>query len=483
MKEELLATTTNGVRHYINGEWVGSPEVERRNPASSGDVVAVSASGDSETVRSAVEAAKVAQVSWESSTLPSRGAVLARAAEILESRSETIARDLTREEGKTLAESRGEVRRAIDIFRFFAGEGMRMGGDTFPSSVPDTLVYSRRQPLGVVGLITPWNFPIAIPAWKMAPALIAGNAVVIKPATITPTSVWHLARSLDEAGLPPGVLNVVNGPGSSVGTAIARHPDVAGVSFTGSTSTGRGIHELVSARMGRVQLEMGGKNALVILDDADVERAAQIAATGAFGLTGQACTATSRIICTSQVHDEFVEAFVREAERYRPTNGLLEDSRMGPVVSHDQLATNQLYVGLARDEGGVVVTTPDEQEGLYFSPVVVTQVSSQSRISQEEVFGPVAAVLQVEDLDAAISVANDVPFGLSAGLVTNDLRSVHQFVNEIQAGVVKVNRPTGGVDLNVPFGGIKASSTNTYREQGAEATHFFSWSKSVYIGV
>lgn len=479
-----MSFTTYEIPHFIGGRWVGRPEQERVNPARPGDKVALAASGDHDTVASAVAAARTAQPAWASTTSVGRGAVLARAAEILSTRRAEIARDLTREEGKTFAEASGEVSRAAGILRFFGGEGSRMPGQTMPSAVADTFVYTKGEALGVVGLITPWNFPIAIPAWKMAPALIAGNTVVIKPAALTPVSVWHLARALDDAGLPEGVLNVVYGSGGVLGDALVSHPDVGAISFTGSTAVGRSIHGIAAARMARVQLEMGGKNALVVLDDADPERAARIAAAGAFGLTGQACTATSRVICTPGVRTPFIEALVEQAKEYRAGDGLAEGTRMGAVVSESQLRTDRDYLAVAAREGGHVVSTGDSSPaGLLLDPAVVTNVDPHHRIAQEEVFGPVVAVLPAADLDDAIAIANGVSYGLCAGLVTNDLRATHRFADGVQAGVVKVNRPTSGVDLNVPFGGVKDSSTNTYREQASTAVDFYSWTKSVYIGV
>ncbi len=475
-------TTTRHLRHYIGGRWRGTPSVERRNPARPEEVVALAPTGNAGTVDEAVQAASAAQFGWAEAPAPERGAVLAKAGEILLSRLETVAADLTREEGKTLAEASGEVARAADVLRFYGGEGRRMAGQTLPSAVPDTLVYTRREPMGVVGLITPWNFPIAIPAWKAAPALIAGNAVVLKPAGLTPASAWHLASALETAGLPRGVFNLVIGTGSTVGDALVEHSMVAAISFTGSTRVGKDIHARAARRMARVQLEMGGKNALVVLDDADPQKAARIAAAGGFGLTGQACTATSRVICTPGIHDSFVEALVAEAERYRAGDGAEEGCLMGPVISESQWITDRNYIAHAQEDGGRVLCGGTERNGLMQDAVVVSDVTPVHRIAQEEVFGPVIATIRAKDLDEAVAVTNGVPFGLSAGVVSNDMRAVHRFADQVKAGVVKVNRPTSGLDLNVPFGGVKESSTNTYREQGAGAVDFFTWNKSVYLG-
>jgi alpha-ketoglutaric semialdehyde dehydrogenase len=472
------------VGHLIGGEWVGSGTAERYNPAHPGELVSVTAVGDASTVEAAVAAAKAAQPEWSNRTGPARAAVLTRAAELLTARADRVAVDLVREEGKTLTEATGEVQRAAEVLRFFGAACWRADGETLPSATPFTAVYTRREPLGVVGVITPWNFPIAIPSWKIAPALAAGNTVVAKPAQLTTLSTRRLAECLAEAGLPAGVLNLVHGSGALVGEALVAHPDVAAVSFTGSGPVGRRIHGLASERMARVQLEMGGKNPLVVLDDADPVRAATIAAAGGFGLTGQACTATSRLIVTPRILDAVVEELANIAvRRYLPGDGLDPEAQMGPVVSDGQLTSNLRYLELAKAEGGDVVTGAHAAQGLYQTPAIVTGVTSGHTLAREEVFGPVVAVMAVNDLDEAIAVANDVPFGLSAGVVTNDLRAAHQFAAQIAAGVVKVNRPTSGLDLNVPFGGIKESSTNTYREQGQGALDFYTWTKSVYVGI
>ncbi|HXT91299.1 MAG TPA: aldehyde dehydrogenase family protein [Trebonia sp.] len=471
------------LRHRIGPELVGQPVIERTNPADPSQVVVLAPDGDERTVDEAVQAAAVAQPGWARMQAPERGAVLLRAAAILSSRVQAVATDLVREEGKTLPEALGEVGRAVEILQYYGGEGRRGRGEVVPSGTPHTLAYTRREPLGVVGIITPWNFPIAIPTWKTAPALIAGNAVVLKPASITPLSAWNLAQALDEAGLPPGVLNVVFGPGGKIGRAIAAHPGLAAVSFTGSNSVGREIETVVTARHARVQLEMGGKNPLIVLDDADPATAAKIAAVSGFGLTGQACTATSRVICTPGIHDALVDALVAEAARYRPGDGLAPATVMGPVISEAQLGTDLDWIALAAAEGGTAVTPPAEATGQFLSPTVFTDVKTSHRIAREEVFGPVVAVMHADDVDHAIDIANDIPFGLSAGVVTNDMRAANRFIDRIQAGIVKVNRPTSGVDPNVPFGGVKESSTNTYREQGSGASDFYTWTKSVYLGM
>jgi acyl-CoA reductase-like NAD-dependent aldehyde dehydrogenase len=478
-------TSTAGpteVRHLIAGERVGDPTIERHNPAHPGDVVALTPTATEQTVADAVGAASDAFGAWSSMLPTARGSILSDAADILIRRHEAVATDMVREEGKTLKDAMGEVRRAIDVLRYFGGEGWRPHGSVVPSAFPDTMVYTKREPLGVVAAITPWNFPIAIPAWKIAPALVSGNTVVLKPAELTPMSVSHLAAALTEAGLPDGVLNVVFGSGSTTGAALTADDRVRAVSFTGSVGVGRRIAEAVNARGARVQLEMGGKNPLVVLDDADLDRAVTLASIGAFGQTGQVCTATSRIICEPGIHDQLVERLVEAAGRFPAGDGLDPATVMGPVVSQDQLAQDRDFLTVAEKEGAQVLAGGDEPEGLRQSAAVVTGVEPHHRIAQEEVFGPVAAVLRADDFDDALRIANGTDYGLAAGVVTRDISKAHRFIDRIEAGVVKVNRPTNGLDLTVPFGGVKSSSTNTFREQGFSATDFYTSTKSVYLG-
>ncbi len=477
----MTATAPAEIQHLIGREWTGEPERTRENPARPREVVARVPAGGASEVGAAIDAATAAFPEWRKTPAPARGAILARAAELLAERTQQVARDLTAEEGKTLAEATVEVQRAIDIVRFFSGEGWRLAGENLPSSVPGTHLYTVKEPLGIVALITPWNFPIAIPTWKLAPALVSGNAVVMKPASLVPISVRHLAQSLLDAGLPPGVLNVVYGSGSAVGDALVRDPRVAAISFTGSVAVGREINRIGAERLARVQLEMGGKNALVVLDDADPAVAARIAAQGGFGLTGQACTATSRVIATRGGHDRFVEALAREAEAFRPGDGQLEGTKMGPVVDASQLATDLDYLEVGRGEGAELVTG-GRSDGLFLTPAVFTGVEKDMRIAREEIFGPVVGVLEVDRLDEAIELANDSDFGLSGGIVTNDLSAAMRFADEAEIGVVKINRPTTGLDLNAPFGGVKSSSSGTFREQGTVAVDFYTRLKTVYLG-
>ena len=471
-------------QHLINGQWLGDADTRRMNPARPDELAALSPRGTAADVDAAIAAAAAAQPAWAALPAPSRGAILITAGNLLVERQGTIAEDLVREEGKTLAEAKGEVKRASDVLRFFGSLGWAASGEVLPSGLPDTTITTRREPLGVVGLITPWNFPIAIPAWKAAPALINGNAVVIKPAELTPLSATHLARALQDAGLPAGVFNVVHGKGRVVGDALARDPRIAGMSFTGSTNVGLGLQEILNGRRARVQLEMGGKNGVLVLDDADPRKAAQVVAAGAFGLTGQACTATSRVYVTPGIRAAFLDALVAEAAKYTPGDGL--ESAMGAVVSPQQFEQDQAAVRGAVERGATLLHGKhdgDSSEALFFPAAVLTDLAFDDQAVTEEIFGPVVAVLEVADYEAGLAAINDSRYGLTAGICTDSLALATDFSARAQAGVIKVNRPTAGLDLNVPFGGVKDSSTNTFREQGRSALEFFTWAKTVYTGV
>lgn len=469
------------IRHLIGGEHIGAPEIERRNPARPHEVVTMTATGDAALVDRALDAAETAAHGWRSTAAPARGAILMQAGALLTARRETVARDLTREEGKTLAEALAEVDRAATMLTYYGSGGWRLTGEALPSADPSTHLYTRREPLGVVGLITPWNFPIAIPTWKLAPALLAGNAVVMKAAERTPLSVQHLAEVLIAAGLPAGVLNVVHGPGRVIGEAIAGSPRVAAVSFTGSTGVGRRIAQVVGNRLGRVQTEMGGKNAFVVSDHADVRLAAQLVAEAGFGQTGQVCTATSRVIVLDAVHDAFVAALKERASGFQPGDGLERGVGMGPVV--DEAQRDSVLEHLARAEAeGASLATGGAYQGNFLEPVIVTGAQPHMAIAREEVFGPVVAVLRVADLDAAINLVNATPYGLVAGIATTDLHEAMTFIDRVDAGVIKVNRRTNGTDVNAPFGGTRDSSNNVFREQGAQATDFYTQVKTVYLG-
>ena len=473
-------------KNLIGGEWVGASDgatFETRNPAHPDEVLGSFPSATSSDAAQAVAAAAEAFPAWAATPAPARGAVLFRAAELLDERLDDIAGTLTREEGKTLAEAKGEVARARDILRYFGGEGWRVGGDVLPPNTPNAVLFSRREPLGVVAAITPWNFPIAIPAWKLAPALVYGNTVVFKPASATPLTALRLVECLVDAGLPAGVLNFVTGSGATVGGAFAGDPVVRGLTFTGSHAAGAQIYARATQHFARVQLEMGGKNPLIVLDDADLELAVRLAVLGGFGLTGQSCTATSRVIVEEGIADRFAAALAEAAAALRVGDGLVEGVQMGPAVSAEQLATDLDYVQIARDEGAELLAGGGRagERGHFMQPTVFDGVDVHSRLAQEEVFGPVVGVIRARDLDDALVKANAVGYGLAAGVVTNDLRRALTFVDRIEAGVVKVNEPTTGLALQAPFGGFKLSSANTFKEQGPAAVEFFTRTKTVYI--
>ncbi|WP_416416749.1 aldehyde dehydrogenase family protein [Paenarthrobacter aromaticivorans] len=486
---DTQATTdaqTITAQHLINGQWLGDADTQRMNPARPSEIAALSPSGTVQDVDAAITAAAAAQPSWAALPAPARGAILIAAGNLLNERQHAIAEDLVREEGKTLAEAKGEVKRASDVLRFFGSLGWAATGEVLPSGLPDTTITTRREPLGVVGLITPWNFPIAIPAWKTAPALISGNAVVIKPAELTPLSTTHLARALQDAGLPAGVFNVVHGKGRVVGDALARDPRIAGLSFTGSTNVGLGLQEILNARRARVQLEMGGKNGVLVLDDADPRKAAQVVAAGAFGLTGQACTATSRVYVTPGIRSAFLDALAQEAAAYTTGDGLDGNARMGAVVSRQQFEQDQAAVRTAVERGATLLHGQydgDPNGALFFPAAILTGLPFDDAAVTEEIFGPVVAVLEVADYETGLAAINESRYGLTAGICTDSLALATDFADRAQAGVVKINRPTAGLDLNVPFGGVKDSSTNTFREQGRSALDFYTWGKTVYTGI
>jgi len=473
-------------KNLIGGGWVGASDhatFETRNPARSDEVLGTFPSATAADAAQAVAAAAEAFPAWAATPAPARGAILFRAAELLEERLDDIATTLTREEGKTLAEAKGEVTRARDILRYFGGEGWRVGGDLLPPNTPNAMLFSRREPLGVVAAITPWNFPIAIPAWKLAPALVYGNAIVFKPASATPLTALRLVECLQDAGLPAGVLNFVTGSGATVGDALACDPVVRGLTFTGSHATGAGIYGRATEHFARVQLEMGGKNPTIVLDDADLELAVRLAVMGGFALTGQSCTATSRVIVEEGIADRFAAALAEAAAALRVGDGFAEGVQMGPAVSADQLATDLEYVQIARDEGAKLLAGGARagDGGHFVQPTVFDRVDAHSRLAQEEVFGPVVGIIRARDLDDALFKANAVGYGLAASVVTNDLRRALTFVDRIEAGVVKVNEPTTGLALQAPFGGFKQSSANTFKEQGPAALEFFTRTKTVYI--
>jgi aldehyde dehydrogenase (NAD+) len=476
---------TDTLTHLINGEKVSTgASGESVNPSDLDDVVARYPKAGAAEVNDAVSAARAAFPDWSQASPEVRSDVLDKAGTLIMARAKDLGTLLSREEGKTLPEGTGEVMRAARIFKYFAGEALRRHGQTLDSTRPSIDVETHREAVGVFGLITPWNFPIAIPAWKSAPALAFGNTVVLKPATPTPAIAHAFAQILLEAGAPPGVFNLVIGEGD-VGRAIVGHDGIDGISFTGSQVVGASVAEGAAKRQARVQLEMGGKNPLVVLDDADLERAVTCAIDGAFYATGQRCTASSRIIVTEGIHDRFVEALAERAKSLKVGDALDPETRIGPAVSQDQLDQNLRYVQIARDEGGKVLTGGEAltlgKRGYYMAPTVIADTAPDQRINCEEVFGPVASTVKVRDYEEALEIANRGQFGLSAGIVTNSLKHARHFRRHVRAGMVMINLPTAGVDYHVPFGGTRKSSYGA-REQGFAAVEFYTQIKTVYIG-
>ncbi len=476
-------TDTLDLSHWINGERVGGERPsESLNPSDITDVVARTPDGGAAEVDAAVDAARTAFPAWSEASPEFRSDILDRASNLVMERRETLGRLLSREEGKTLPEGIGETVRAARILKYFAGEALRLHGQNLASTRPGVEVQTYRQAVGVYGLITPWNFPVAIPAWKAAPALAFGNTVVIKPAGLTPATAEALVAILHEAGLPRGVLNMVVGRGR-VGQAIVDHPGVDGISFTGSQGVGAGVAAGAIKRQARVQLEMGGKNPLIVLDDADLERAVAIALDGSFFATGQRCTASSRLIVQDGIHDRFVALLAEKVSALRVGGALDPDTQIGPAVSEDQRETSYRYIDIARAEGGRVVAGGDrvslDKQGWYVRPTLIVDTQPTQRINTEEVFGPVASTLRVGSYEEALEVANGVEFGLSAGIVTQSLKHARDFQRRARAGMTMVNLPTAGVDYHVPFGGTKKSSYGA-REQGFAAAEFFTQTKTSY---
>ena len=468
--------------HYIGGEWVGDSDVTTNtSPANRDDVIGTYARGDAARVDQAVSAALAAQPSWAAASPQLRHDVLERAGALIVERKDELGRLLAREEGKTIAEAVGETVRASQVFKFFAGEALRNTGDAVASVRPGIDVMIEREAVGVIGLITPWNFPIAIPAWKLAPALAYGNAVVMKPAELTPGCAWELAKILDEAGCPAGIFNLVMGPGSKVGARIVEHEDIAAVSFTGSVATGRQVAVDCAARGKKVQLEMGGKNPMVVVDDADLDVAVSASLNGAFFSTGQRCTASSRLIVTAGIHDAFLDKLTAAAADLVIGDPLDTKTQIGPVVDQGQLDQNLEYLALAATEGcDVRGGGLGNGNGFFMHPAIFAGASNQMRVSREEIFGPMASVIKVADYDEALAVANDTEFGLSSGICTTSLKLATDFRRNAKAGMVMVNLPTAGVDYHVPFGGRKGSSYGP-REQGSYAREFYTTVKTSYI--
>jgi len=476
-------------KNYINGEWLESTSgraFENRNPADSEELVGMFPLSTAEDVDAAVDAATEAFKAWRLVPAPKRAEILYRAAETLVRRKEDLAQDMTREMGKPLAETRGDVQEAIDMTYYMAGEGRRLFGQTTPSELHNKFAMTVRQPLGVCGLITPWNFPMAIPSWKIMPALICGNTVVIKPAEDTPLSTYSLAHILTEAGLPRGVVNVVNGSGPDVGAPLIRRQGVSAVSFTGSAEVGRLVNEACAPAFKPCHLEMGGKNILIIMDDANLDLAVEGAVWGGFGTTGQRCTAASRVAVHHKVYRQFVEKFVARAKSLRVGNGLDPGTEMGPCINEAQLQKVMEYVEIGKNEGahlatgGHRLTAGAWSRGWFHEPTVFTDCAPQMRIAQEEIFGPVVAVMPVETFEEAIEAANGVVYGLSASIYTRDVNRAFQAMRDLHTGIVYVNAPTIGAEVHLPFGGTKQTG-NGHREAGSAAVEFYSEWKTLYL--
>ena len=484
MAEAIVTAFDN----YIGGRWTRSTSgasIENRNPANFRDLIGAFPDSAPAEAEAAIAAAKRAYPSWRLVPAPKRAEMLFRVAQILIERKETLARDMTREMGKVLAETRGDVQEAIDMTYFLAAEGRRMYGQTVPSELPDKWAMSMRQPLGVCSIITPWNFPMAIPSWKIIPALVCGNTVVFKPSELTPLSAHHFVRVLEEAGVPAGVVNMVTG-GPAIGELLTVHPDVTVVSFTGSTTVGRVVNQNAAPSVKKVHLEMGGKNCIMVMDDANLELALEGCLWGGFGTTGQRCTAASRVIVHEQVHDRFVEQFVARARALRVGDGLDPESEMGPLVSEKQLMKVIGYVEIGLQEGarlacgGKRLTDGPGASGYFHEPTVFVDVKPNMRIAREEIFGPVVSVLKCHSLAEAIAIGNDVEYGLSASIYTQDVNRAFRAMREAETGIFYVNAPTIGAEVHLPFGGIKATG-NGHREAGTAALDVFSEWKSIYV--
>ncbi|MDP6513905.1 MAG: aldehyde dehydrogenase family protein [SAR202 cluster bacterium] len=476
-------------QNYIGGDWSDSVSGETytiTNPAHKNQVLGAFQRSNNEDTVKAIEAAKQALDGWASTPAPQRAAVLFKALQLMEERTDELARSITIEEGKPIGDSLGEVKRSMNITEYAAGEGRRMFGNTTPSELPNTVAYTSRRPLGVVGIITPWNFPLAIPAWKIAPALICGNTLVFKPASATPMTAVALTKIFEDAGLPPGVLNLVTGPGGSVGNTIVDHPDVSGVSFTGSTEVGTALYTRATQTLKKVQAEMGGKNAVIVLEDADMDAALGGIVTGAFGSTGQRCTATSRVVVQESVYDAFMTELIERTSKLTVGDGLDPEMDVAPLSSQSQFNTVMEYIGIGAEEGATLAyggnprTDGDLDEGYYIEPTIFTDVDTNMRIAQEEIFGPVLTVFKAADLDEAVEITNNVKFGLSSSIYTMDIPQAFQYINTVETGIVHVNSPTLGGEVHLPFGGVKQSGVGT-REQGTEAINFFTEPVTVYI--
>lgn len=471
--------------NWINGEWVPGASInENINPSATQEIVGHYARADAAQMELAIQAAKRALPVWRAATIHEKGEIIDRIGTEILSRKDELATLLAREEGKPLREATGEVARAGMLCKFFAGEALRCHGDVIPSVRPGVEVQVSREPVGVVGVISPWNFPLAIPVWKALPAIAFGNCVVLKPADLVPGSAWALAEIISRSGLPAGVFNLVMGSGAQVGNALVNCQDAHAITFTGSDVIGRGILGQAAPRGAKVQLEMGGKNPLVVLDDADLNLAVEVAIDGAFFSTGQRCTASSRLIVTETIHDEFVSKMVERMKSLKVGHALAADTVIGPVSSQSQLQTNLDYLEIGKREGATLACGGDllnlDTPGYYLTPALFTDTDNSMRINQEEIFGPIATVIRVKDYDEALHTANDTAYGLTSGICTTSLKYAENFKKRSEAGMVMVNLPTAGIDYHVPFGGRKGSSYGQ-REQGAYAREFFTTLKTSYI--
>jgi len=476
-------------QNFIAGEWRGSASgktFSSTNPANTNEVVGHFQQSTLADLEEAVAAAGKAQPAWAAVPAPERGEILLRTALLLEQHKEELAALMTREMGKVLKETRGDVQTAIDVARFMAGEGRRAEGETIPSAMHNKFNMTIRQPMGIVGIITPWNFPMAIPAWKTLPALLAGNAVILKPASDTPLLALKLANLLHEAGLPGGVLNVITGPGVVVGDALVSHKGVNMISLTGSTEVGRHIAEICGRDLRRCTLELGGKNAVIVLEDADLDLAVESVSWGAFGTTGQRCTATSRVIVHKAIQHAFTDRLVAAAEKLQIGNGLDEKVDMGPLVNRGRVQAVHQYTQVGQQEGAKLLTggaplnNGDYSQGAFYKPTIFTDVSPDMRIAREEVFGPFVSILPVASYEEAVQVANATEYGLSTSIFTNDLRTTFRAMREIESGLIYFNAPTTGAEIHLPFGGLKASG-NGHRELGTHAVEEFSETKSIFV--
>jgi alpha-ketoglutaric semialdehyde dehydrogenase len=487
MTKSTVALTT--YKNFINGQWVESRSTRRVpniNPANTEEILGEIVLSSPEEARQAVEAAEGALEGWRNTPAPVRGNIVMKAAQLMAARRNELARALTQEEGKTLSESLGELARGINCVEFVAAEGRRLKGETIPSELPSNFCYTLRQPIGVVACITPWNFPVCIPAWKIAPALVCGNTVVFKPATLTPWTASLLTGIFAEAGLPPGVLNLVLGGGGEVGEALVNNEKVRAISFTGSNDIGSRLYHQGAARGIKCQCEMGGKNPIVVLEDADLPLAVESTVTGAFGSTGQRCTATSRAIVVEKIADTFVERLVERTKKVTVGSGLEPGIAMGPCVDKNQMDTVLKYLEIGKSEGARVRIGGKRWEGekssrgYFIEPTIFDYVKPDMRIAQEEIFGPVLSVIRVKDFEEALAVANGVKYGLSSALYTNDASRIFKFIERIESGITHINSGTPGGEAQLPFGGIKATGIGA-REMGSTAIEFWSEIKTVYI--